>query len=135
MSADNGIYILKMKNQSRIIETSAIENLWWSFLINGESKELVPTRVFSYYYNSIPMTFNKAQARAFELEREILYSDFPVLEYGINTIQINKTWKEIINEAKELLPKEIESIKTMGEKYQWELKELLELEKLLNKEK
>lgn len=31
MSADNGIYILKLKDQYRVIEAQAIGNLYWSF--------------------------------------------------------------------------------------------------------
>lgn len=107
MSADNGIYILKTKDQYRVIHAQAIENLWWSYIDMDNEDEIVPTRIIEYYNDSLVFTDEtKVQKVA-----NIMLKNFPYVEYGIQTIKVNKTWDEIVNEAKELAPKEIEAIK------------------------
>lgn len=107
MSADNGIYILACKDQYRVIHAMAIDNLYWSFLKHNNNTELVPTRIVEYFGKSkYTRDINKAREIAFNMEKK-----HPILEYGIRTINVNKTWKQIVREAKELAPKEIEDIK------------------------
>jgi len=55
MSADNGVYILKTKDQYRVAHLQAIENLSWS-AIDGrwdfsekEKERYVPTRVMEMW--------------------------------------------------------------------------------------
>lgn len=94
MSADNGIYILKTKEgQYRVIHTQAIENI---YDIN-DPNQLAPEQIINYYGKS-KYTYEKNLARgiAFSIAREL-----PVLEYGIREIVIDKTWDQILNEAKE----------------------------------
>lgn len=44
MSADNGVYILQLKDQIRVVYTQAIDNLWWTPLERGILQDkLVPT--------------------------------------------------------------------------------------------
>ena len=127
MSADNGIYIINFKDQSRVIHAQAIDNLNWSFINfkgvdNDFNKEdvgtwngdkLVPTRIVEYFQRSLPMWKEDAQRFACDMADEILSDDFcPVLEYGICEFDIDKTWNEIVEEAKKLAPKEIAAIKT-----------------------
>lgn len=57
MSADNGIYILKTKDQYRVAHLCAIDNVTWS-VINGDWNtdmnkrgKLVPTRVVEMWGN------------------------------------------------------------------------------------
>jgi hypothetical protein len=122
MSADNGIYILKMKDQSRVGHFQAIENLWWSNLLLEMTSNIVSTRVMEYYFFLDPLTNDKAEERAFELEKDILEDDFCyILEYGIQTISINKTWDELVKEAKILIKKEIKFLNAnKGRKVKWQ---------------
>jgi hypothetical protein len=135
MSADNGLYILKMKDQSRVGHFQAIENLWWSNLLLEMTADIVPTRVMEYYFFLDPLTDDQAAKRAFELNKEILEDDFcPILEYGIQTISINKTWNELVEEAKKLIKKEIKFLNSnKGRKAKWqdEIERLELLEKAL----
>lgn len=122
MSADNGIYILKTKDQYRVIYAQAIENLYWNPLDESNFDKLIPTRIVEYYGKS-KYTHNKDIVRdiAFNMARKI-----PVLEYGVSEIIIDKTWKQIVKEAKELAPLEIEFIKSRNAdgKWDWEISKL-----------
>ena len=124
MSADNGIYILNLKDQSRVIHSQNIEDLCWSFLTFGLIDDFVPTRIVERYCSAIPLTRKEAQSKAFEMEEEILNDDFcPILEYGIQSFNIDKTWDEVVKEAKELAVLELQSIEKNKEKsmiWDWE---------------
>jgi hypothetical protein len=101
MSADNGIYILEMKDQARVIHAQAIENLWWSDKTKQMEDEMVSSSIVDYYGGAIPMTSEEARNKAFEMEEEIMNDDFcPILKYGIRTFYINKKWDEIVKESK-----------------------------------
>ena len=124
MSADNGIYILNLKDQSRVIHTTNIEDLCWSFLTFGLIDDFVPTRIVERYAGVTPQTRKEAQNMAFEMEEEILNDDFcPILEYGIQSFNIDKTWDEVVKEAKELAVLELQSIEENKERrhdWSWE---------------
>lgn len=106
MSADNGIYILKTKDQYRVIHAQAIENLYYSHL-NSYNSELFPTRIVEYYGDCrYTRDFDKAMKVATAMERRVGYT-----EYGIKIFHINKTWNQIVKETKELAIKEIEKFK------------------------
>ena len=127
MSADNGIYILKMKDQARVIHTQNIENLWWSYLSNREVANMVPTRILEYYGGAESMTIQEAQEKAKDLYNEIMDDDFcPIVEYGIQIFKTSKTWEQIIKEAKKLAPKEIESLQKKDDSkfYKYEIRML-----------
>ena len=112
MSADNGVYILEMKDQARVIHAQAIDNLNWTWLGGGQSREkFVPTAVVEYFGGVKPMTLQEAHDEAHRLYKDILDDDFGICEYGIQHFTINKTWDQIVREAKELAPKEILAIK------------------------
>jgi len=106
MSADNGIYILECKDQYRVIYAHAIDNLFYSHL-NPYNDELVPTRIIESYGKS-KYTRNRDLARmiAFSMEKFYQYT-----EYGIKTFTIDKTWYQVLQEAKRLAPLEIEAIR------------------------
>jgi hypothetical protein len=107
MSSDNGVYILNLKDQSRVIHAQAIDNLWWSFLTFDSSADgLVATRVVDYYVGALPMSKEDALKEAIELSNSV-----SILEYGICGFDIDKTWEELILEAKEMAVLEIQSIK------------------------
>ena len=112
MSADNGIYILSLKDQHRVVHTQAIENLNWNYYTNKFEENPVSTRVFEIFeiangYSSIHDALQYALA---------LSKHYGYIEYGISTIPIDKTWEEILLEAKELYPKEIESLEKLSKK-------------------
>jgi hypothetical protein len=119
MSADNGIYILKTKDQYRVIEAQAIENLWWSFIKWDFDKGMVPTRIVEYYGGT---RYTRNQETAYRVA-DAMANKCYILEYGIRTFSINKTWKQIIAEAKKLAPLEIEAIKKKNDgRWDYDLK-------------
>jgi len=126
MSADNGIYILEMKDQVRVIHTQNIENLWWSDIEEEQLDNFVPTRIVEYYAGAKPMTLEEADAEAKRLYDEILSDDFcPICEYGICHFAIDKTWDEIVVEAKDLAVKEMKKLEShVGDFWEYEIEEL-----------
>lgn len=115
MSADNGIYILKCKDQSRVLYTQCIENLWYSHLKDREDNfsELVPTRIIEYFGKGRTdiLTHEEAIQKAHRMYDDFMENDdYGILEYGISTISINKTWDEILSEAKEMGIEEIRKL-------------------------
>jgi len=131
MSADNGIYLLELKDEYRIIHAQGIENLWWSFEIMGLGQNMIPTRVIEYFDGSI--SFNNKKD-ALEHAKE-LSKDCDFLEYGIRVLHEfkHKTWKEVIVDAKRLARKEIEIIENMEKKEQrrWKF-DIVQLKEILN---
>jgi len=134
MSADNGIYILEMKDQSRVIHTQNIENLWWSNLARRQITNFVPTRIVEYYGNEESLTVEEAHIKACETYDEIMEDDFcPIVEYGIVNLKINKTWKQIVHGAKLLAPKEIKYLMLGDDANLWEY-EIKELQDIIDME-
>lgn len=111
MSADNGVYILKTKDQYRVIETQAIENIYFSFIEPEKlGNHIIPTRVLEYWGNC-RYTFN--QETAMRVADRILKSvieDYGVCEYGIRIFEYDKPWKKIVQDAKCLAKLELEKI-------------------------
>jgi len=112
MSADNGIYILKLKDQYRVIHAQAIDNLWWSHVSMTLENDFVPTRIVEYYGGAKPLsTEQEATSLALKIYDEIMEDDFcPIIEYGISKFEIDKTWNEIVEDAKEFALEEIKSV-------------------------
>ena len=125
MSADNGIYILKTKDQYRVIHAQAIENVYWEYdsrcacYTNERTNKLVPTRVVEYWgccrYTRSPETAYKIA--------ETMLKKIGFVEYGIRTFTYNKTWKHIVEDAKKKAKIEIEYIKKNGGS-DWEISRL-----------
>ncbi len=125
MSADNGIYILKTKDQYRVIHAQAIENLYWSFITENEVHIIVPTRIIEYFGKSkYTSNYDLVKTIAFSMAKKI-----PVLEYGIKEIEVDQTWNQIVKEAKELALLEIKAIKEMNPNgtWDWDIKRLEEI--------
>ena len=83
MSADNGIYIHKFSDGWRVVETQAIDNIYWEADGSGyNSRELWD------YFKKSPLFQTKAEALTYasELYDEIMEDDFPILEYGISFV-------------------------------------------------
>lgn len=119
MSADNGIYILKTKDQYRVAHLQAIDNIYWS-AINGQQERLVPTRVVEMWGDC---KFTRDASRAFNMAHK-LANKLPVCEYGVNVITYNKTWKHILEDAQEYAKKEIGYIKNMHQERFWNMDDL-----------
>ncbi len=129
MSADNGIYILRTKDhQCRVIHTQGIDNLYWSFVVFSDSDDLIPTRLIEFF-NKSKYTCDQDLARniAFNMAKKVF-----TLEYGVREITIDKTWKQIVKEAKELALLEIESIKNKNNVHGIWNYELSLLQKIIN---
>lgn len=126
MSADNGVYILKTRDQYRVIETQAIENVYFSFLHPEVlSDKLVPTRILEYWGNN-KYTFDKATAmRVAERILNKVLSDYGICEYGIRIYEHDQTWKSIVHDAKDLAQKELHKIEPFHDPYYERVKQRL----------
>lgn len=135
MSADNGIYILKTKDQYRVAHLSGIDNVTWS-LIDGDWNcndktrgKLVPTRVVEMWGDC---KYTKDRNKAFEIAHKWA-ANLPICEYGVNIITYNKTWKHILEDAKEYANKEITHIKETNQN-EWYKYKLDILQRIVNGE-
>jgi hypothetical protein len=89
MSADNGIYVLKTPNfktghsEFRVAHRQAIENIHYP----GEQ-----IKYLKMYFGDCEVFTSEAQAmlEASKLYDEIMESDFPIIEYGISKIVLDR---------------------------------------------
>lgn len=128
MSADNGIYILKTKDQYRVIHTQAIENIYWSHFYRDMRRHPVSTRLVEYYGDTrYTRNFDKAMKVA-----SIMSKDYGTLEYGIQVISVDKTWRRIVHEAKKYAPLEIEAVKKSGNSDSWTRYQIEKLKRIIS---
>ena len=107
MSADNGIYILKTKEgQHRVIHTQAIDNLYYSFLPTFDHGKLISSRLLEYY-GRCKYTYEKDLAMYIAGK---VFDELDICEYGIQFINSDKTWKQIIKDGVEYARKELEYV-------------------------
>lgn len=117
MSADNGIYILRTRDQYRVARLSSIDRLYWSY-IDGSAREdtehdakPVPTRVVELWGGCrYTRDAGTALRLAYGWERRL-----PDCEYGVRVITYNKTWKHILLDAGSYAKKEIGHIAENGQ--------------------
>lgn len=102
MSADNTIVILNLSDQYRVQEVWAFENLYWSHSTEDMSDKLIPSRVFEYFKDA-KVFFEESDAKTYA---EKLYKSKYIVEYGIQTIEINKTWAKLLELSRDILLKE-----------------------------
>lgn len=109
MSADNGIYILSTPNglgyEYRVIHTQAIDNIMWipteEQHKNFDYSYGNPRNIVDYFQNSPRFeTEDEALLYASSLYDEIMADDFPILEYGINKISLEKSFDWYVEKAK-----------------------------------
>jgi hypothetical protein len=124
MSADNGVYIMKFKDQYRVLHMQAVDNLEYSYCIN-DGVDYVPTRLVEYYGDT---KYTYDYQTALRVASAILRK-LPVCEYGIQILNYPYTWKQTVEKAKEYVLKEIEAIEHRN--CSWELKEIPKLKSLL----
>lgn len=102
MSADNAIIILKLTDQYRVMEMSAFENLYWSHSTQSLEENIIPSRVFEYF-KTAKTFFEESDAKKYS---EKLYESSHIVEYGIQTVEINKTWAKLLELSRDVLLKE-----------------------------
>jgi len=137
MSADNGIFILHLRDQSRVIYALGIDNLWWSFVDMSMTpmldENMISTRICEYYKDTLPMMKMDSVNLADRMAKEFFEDDeFGILEHGITEFYLDKTWDDIIKEAQILIDKELNEVFPFG-KWESSRNELLELKKYLDK--
>lgn len=126
MSADNGIYILKTKDQYRVAHLQSIENVSWS-AIDGDWQsqdktrgKYVPTRVVEMWGRC---KYTRDENTAFRIAHKWADS-LPICEYGVNVITYNKTWKHILEDARKYAQREIEHVRKHGNEKMWDMNRL-----------
>ncbi len=132
MSMDNGIYILKTKDGgNRVLHTKAIDCLFDSFENDELGQEINPIRIMEFF-GKCPVTrkHNLAMGIAHSMlrtnERECGY-----VEYGIRIFHVNKTWKQLQEEAMKRIPLERKYLKRKNDDFSvLKLRDLAEVEKL-----
>lgn len=83
MSADNGIYIAKFPDGYRVAHTQNIEDINYFPVGSKKRKEILK----AYFGKSnLYIKIENAVEKAHEIATEILNSDFPILEYGIQIL-------------------------------------------------
>lgn len=118
MSADNGIYILKTKDQIRVIHAQAIDNLVWSYVDENfwqnHPREYVPTRIVEYFGGS-------KHTRNMHIAKKIanyMLQEAMICEYGIVHLRpYDKTWKELVAEAKAYAKLEVQALEEYTDDY------------------
>lgn len=126
MSADNGIYILKTKDQYRVAHLQSIDNVSWSIIDgNWQNKEetrgkCVPTRVIEMWGKC---KYTRDENIAYRIAHKWA-SSLLICEYGVNVITYNKIWKHIVEDAKEYAQKEIDFIRKTGDEDRWDIERL-----------
>ena len=82
MSADNGIYIHKFRKGWKVCHAQAIENV---FLGSSGGYNY---KILKEYFKDSPLfkTEKKALVEATRIYKEIMNSNFPIIEYGISFI-------------------------------------------------
>lgn len=113
MSADNGIYILKCKDQYRVLHTQAIDNIYLTFEDSSFGVAMntpVSTRIIEYFGD---YKYTRSKETALNIAYSMLMK-LDVCEYGIQVISVNRTWKQIVNEANTLAEIELDYL-SMGE--------------------
>lgn len=110
MSADNGIYILQTNNvngngfEYRVAECQAIENINYYNPVRGYNDKIADDTMLVIYFGDC-IVYNKKDAYdiADRMENDILQSEYPILEYGVSIIKIDKIFPSMtIEEAKEI---------------------------------
>ena len=105
---NSGIYILRLRNEYRVTCIPNVENLNWSFTSLSVEKTFIPTRIYEWYTNShICVGYKNAIKTAIDIKRRCKSKIF--------IIQVNKTWREITEEARCLAEKEYEVLRKIND--------------------
>ena len=129
MSADNGIYVLRTRdNLRKVLHIQGID-LYWSWINGGEeTSKIQPQRLFQYFWNC---QGTKNSKKANEIAH-ILYRkekrNYGYIEYGIREIKVPYTWDELRRKAIDNLKIEMNFLKNHpSEWHDCQLKRLQEI--------
>lgn len=119
MSADNGVYIARFKDQYRVRHAQGLKTgldgaLCWSFITpEGMRRNFVSSRVVETFMGLISMNESNANVEAIRLSNECLEDDFcPICEYGIVRLDFSAfTWFGWCKKASQMARKEIQAIR------------------------
>lgn len=109
MSADNGIYIAQFPDADfRVIHAQAIDNIDYVPEQKCLKSKLPKDFTFEFgnpseivrYFNTPQMGEAEAKNKAYEMYKEIMESDFAILEYGICFLTFKKPYSWYETEAK-----------------------------------
>ena len=109
MSADNGIYILRTADkQHRVLHMQAVDNLYFSYIYTHCDLNSFNSARLLEYYGSCKHTknFEKALKIANQIKHQVEF-----VEYGIQIIQSNNTWEQIVEDGIKIIREEIECLK------------------------
>lgn len=133
MSADNAILILHLQDMSLVKHVQGFDNLFYSIAEWKDTPFLVPTRVVEMLHDATRAHEYNAKEIALAMKKEI--SSWGYLEYGIIEYNLDKTWKQICEEAWELLHDEIGAVyKLSDSKRAMFLDDLNNLARILSEE-
>ena len=132
MSADNIVWILKLRDEYRVKYMGAPDNIYFSFITFSTESTPIFTRIIEYFEDA--ESFNNlddASRAAWKI-----FDDYRFVEYGVTPIDLqNYSWQDIQKLAVPLAVAEILSISDKGywgKKEDWYSEEIAKLEKFLN---
>lgn len=120
MSADNGVYILKTKDQYRVAHFQNAEYMNHSAITGEYGNEIIPTRIIELWGDS---KFTKKENVALHVAHRWAES-LKICEYGVNIVRVNKTWNELMKDAVPYAKREMEAIRNHGDEKYWNLEKL-----------
>lgn len=116
MSADNGVYILRTNNQYRVVRTQGIDDLFYNVISGGlPDGKMDPVAIVARFGSS---QFTADRNMAYYIARQELSKG--VCEYGIRELISDKSWKQIMKEAKENAKREIEYLREQNQSHKWD---------------
>ncbi len=124
MSADNGIYILKTKDQYRVAHFQNAEYMYYSIEKNGYENNVVPVRAVELWGDS---KFTRKEDVALRLAHKWA-SSLWICEYGVNIITYDGIWKELLIKAARQAREEIGIIKENRDEKSWNMDKLFKIE-------
>lgn len=126
MSADNGIYILRTRDQYRVAHLQAIDNIRCSAMggcrQEGDQAQMkyVPTRVVEMWGDC---ECTRDAGRAMDIA--CAWADrLAECEYGVRVIACDKTWEQILEEARAFAQEELRFIRAQGREAWWDMERL-----------
>jgi hypothetical protein len=131
MFTDNIIYILQLKDECRVAEMGAPDNLYWSYVEGDPSLRMIPIRLVSVFLGKNSFSdYDTAMRYAKEIYDEIEY-----VEYGIATIDMRGySWNDLLNMAYPIAVKEMDYIMNADwkGKEDWYLDAMNDLESIVD---